>query len=292
MNARVSKICATAPVIPIDDSSKFVLISDCHRGDGGHADTFLKNRHIYYAAIRHYYKQGYAYIELGDGDELWENRALSDIIYAHKDVFWLLSDFYRQGRLYFICGNHDIVKYDRRFAPRSLYYYFDTRQNEQRALFPGIRVHEGLVLRHAGGDILLIHGHQADLWGTQLWRLGRFLVRYFWKPLETFGVNDPTSAAKNYRRKKAVETRLTRWARANNTMLIAGHTHRPMFPDPGQPLYFNDGSCVHPRCITAIEISGGDIRLVKWEVTVQDDGTLCIGRETVAGPERLSEYFG
>jgi len=29
-------------------------------------------------------------------------------------------------------------------------------------------------------------------------------------------------------------------------MLIAGHTHRPSFPDDGQPLYFNDDSCVSP----------------------------------------------
>lgn len=63
-----------------------------------------------------------------------------------------------------------------------------------------------------------------------------------------------------------------------NCMIITGHTHRPMFPEIGEPLYFNDGSCVHPRCITAIEIVEGDVTLVKWVVKTKKDGTLYIAR--------------
>ena len=37
-------------------------------------------------------------------------------------------------------------------------------------------------------------------------------------------------------------------------LLIVGHTHRPHLPDVGKPPYFNTGSCVHPRCITGVEI--------------------------------------
>ena len=33
----------------------------------------------------------FTYIELGDGDELWENRSMKQIIEAHGDVFSLLS---------------------------------------------------------------------------------------------------------------------------------------------------------------------------------------------------------
>ncbi len=36
-----------------------------------------------------------------------------------------------------------------------------------------------------------------------------------------------------------------------------------MFPEVGEISYFNDGSCVHPRCITAIEIENGTIKLVR-----------------------------
>ncbi len=55
-------------------------------------------------------KEKYTYIELGDGDELWENRKLSDIINEYSGIFWLLGVFFAEGRLRFILGNHDIVK--------------------------------------------------------------------------------------------------------------------------------------------------------------------------------------
>ena len=118
---------------------------------------------------------------------------------------------------------------------------------------------EGLILKHTVTEnkIFLLHGHQADFFNDSLWRLNKFLVRYLWKPLELIGVNDPTSAARNNKRKKQVEKRLIHWVKREKLMIIAGHTHRPVIPDPDEPLYFNDGSCVHPQCITAIEIASG-----------------------------------
>ena len=74
-------------------------------------------------------------------------------------------------------------------------------------------------------------------------------------------------------------------------MLIAGHTHRPVFPDNEAPPYFNDGSCVHPRCITGIEIQNGEVILIKWLCKPKDDATLItplfIMREELAGPKKL-----
>jgi len=93
-----------------------------------------------------------------------------------------------------------------------------------------------------------------------------------------------------------------------NVTIIAGHTHRPVFANlslterrllssgvavPGirrkekaDPVYYNTGSCVHPRCITGLEIEATDspastLRLVKWGF--QAEGTkspraLTIGR--------------
>jgi len=85
---------------------------------------------------------------------------------------------------------------------------------------------------------------------------------------------------------------------AKGKIIVAGHTHRPVFANlslterrclesgigpPGvrrkekaDPVYYNTGSCVHPRCITGIEITAesrqndteGSLRprftLVKW----------------------------
>ncbi len=81
------------------------------------------------------------------------------------------------------------------------------------------------------------------------------------------------------------------WTIEQNQMLIAGHTHRPVFPKPGEPLYFNDGSCVHPRCITAIEIENAAISLVKWTIKVRKDRSLYVERLVLEGPSPLNTYF-
>lgn len=290
---RMSKLFQSAEQIIFDDSSKIVLMSDCHRGDGNWCDDFARNQNLYFAALTHYYKENYIYIEIGDGDELWENKRISDIIRVHSNIFWLLSKFFNEDRLHFIFGNHDIVKKNDKFVKNNLYKHFDEREKIYISLFPDIKVHEGLVLKYAvtGDKIFLIHGHQVECLNYRMWRLARFLVRYFWRPLESFGINDPTKTAENYDRKEATEKKLTKWVIAEKQMLIAGHTHRPMFPEVDKPPYFNIGSCVHPRCITAIEITLGNITLVKWYVNTKEDGTLFIDREMIAGPRKLQEYF-
>jgi predicted phosphodiesterase len=208
-------------------------------------------------------------------------------------VFWILSKFFNEGRFYCIFGNHDIVKKDKKFVKENLFQYFDERQEKYVPLFKDIKIHEGLILKYSktGDKIFLIHGHQVDRLNDDFWRLSRALVRYLLRPLEYYGMNDPTSAAKNNSKKHMVERKLTEWVIREKQMLIAGHTHRPMFPKVGEPPYFNDGSSVHPRCITAIEIIDGNMLLVKWSVKTKNDGTLFVGREILAGPGRLTDYF-
>jgi UDP-2,3-diacylglucosamine pyrophosphatase LpxH len=291
---RISKVFESAKEIPFDDSSRIILMSDVHRGDGSWADDFSRNQNLYFAALTHYYHENYTYIEIGDGDELWKNKKLPDIIHVHSHVFWLLSKFFKERRLYFIFGNHDMVKRKDKFVRNNLYKYFDEREKKYIPLFENIKLHEGLILKHRETNqrIFLIHGHQVSFLDYDIWRLSRFLVRYLWRPLELFGVNDPTSTAKNYNKKDTVEKKLTEWVTENKLMLISGHTHRPMFPEVGTPPYFNDGSSVHPRCITGIEIADGSITLVKWHVKTKNDGTLFIGREILAGPRKLNQYLG
>ena len=86
---RLSKIFNESEVIFYDDQSKFILMSDCHRGTGGFEDNFSKNQKLYSTALEYYYNEGYTYIELGDGDELWENKKINHII----DEFMFLENF-------------------------------------------------------------------------------------------------------------------------------------------------------------------------------------------------------
>lgn len=290
---RLSKVYENALVIPFDENSRIVIMSDCHRGNGTWGDNFLNNQNLFFAALYEYYENGYTYIELGDGDELWENRSVKDIIQIHSHAFWLMSLFYRERRFYMLYGNHDIVKRDPTYVRDNFDSYYSDSVGSHLQLFPGIKVHEGLILRYRTSkyNIFLTHGHQVDYLNNNLYKLARFLVRYLWRPLELLGVKDPTSAAKNNIKKNSIEKTIMQWSKEHKQMIICGHTHRPVFPRIGEPLYFNDGSCVHPRCITAIEISNGMILLVKWAVMTRPDRSLYVGREILEGPVPLIDYF-
>ena len=212
-----------------------------------------------------------------------ENRRMSQIIEIHNNVFWLFSLFHRQNRLYLLYGNHDIEKKKTGYSGRVCKTYFCTDTQCCEELFPDFDFHEGLILENRSRSyrLYLTHGHQADFWNSTGWRITRFLVRYLWKPLEHFGVLDPTSAAKNYTRKDHVEQRLADYASKNNISLVTGHTHRPRL-DPGAPSYMNTGSCVHPRCITCIEIQGSTALLVKWTYDTRRDNSLYVSREVLS----------
>lgn len=290
---RLSKVLTNAKVIPFDKNSRFVLMSDCHRGDGTWSDNFSKNQNVFFAALTYYYEQGFTYIELGDGDELWENRKMNTIISIHSDVFWLMSKLYEEGRFFMIYGNHDMIKKNVKYMNNFCRTFYNEGEQCYCNLFPDIQASEGILLKSVEDkkEIFLIHGHQGDLINDTLWKVSRFLVRYLWKPLELIAVHDPTSAAKNYMKKGIVEKRISRFADKEKQIIIAGHTHRPVFPEPGTSKYFNDGSCVHPRCITAIEIIQGQISLVKWTVMTREDRSMYVGKEILAGPVLLDYYF-
>lgn len=290
---RINRVFNTSEEILIDDSSKIIIMSDCHRGDGGWGDNFSRNQNLYLAALNYYYDKGYTYIELGDGDELWENRRFSDIVEVYRDIFLTLAKFYRNKRLYFIYGNHDIVKKYEKYVKDNLYEFFDERTNKHIPLFPNIKVHEGLILvyKNRKNKIFLTHGHQVEMLNSEFWRLGRFLVRYLWRPLELYGVNNPTKIAKNYKKMNKAAKRLTEWVIKEKHMLIAGHNHMPSFAEVGDVPYFNDGSCIHYFSITGIEITEGKIMLIRWYTNTRRDGTLYVEREVIAGPRNLKDYF-
>lgn len=279
--------------LPLNYCSKYVLVSDCHRGSGTSNDNFLKNQNLYTAALQYYFRAGYTYIELGDGDELWENRDMRQIIEAHQNVFRLLSRFREYNRLYMLYGNHDIIKKDNRYVAKNCSFYpcyMDNPLMESLPLLPDVTFYEGIILENHSSpearDIYLTHGHQTDLFNSTLWRLSRFLVRHLWKPLERYGVLDPTSAAKNYTRKHKAEQRLHQWAKQENHILITGHTHRPTL-SVDDSYYYNSGSCIHPGSITCLEIDHMHIRLVKWTLNTRMDMSLYVEREVMADDIKL-----
>jgi len=282
-----------AKVIEFNNNSKFILFSDCHRGDNSFADDFANNRNIYFHALKHYYKNDFVYCELGDGDELWENLSFKSIFDAHKNVYLLMKQFHLKNKLHLIWGNHDMVYKNPNYVKRYLGNYFDEKTGYEEELFKDIDYQEGIILKHSetNQELFLTHGHQADMWNYIFWKWSRFMVRVLWKPLNVMGIADPTSPAKNYKELIKVERRIKKWiANNNNIITIAGHTHRPRFPESGEIAFFNDGSCVHPRSITGIEIENGKISLIKWYISTKDDGTLQIKRTILEGPQKIIDY--
>jgi UDP-2,3-diacylglucosamine pyrophosphatase LpxH len=286
---KLMNLYTSSKVVEFDESSKFILFSDCHRGDNSWADDFAPNQHLFFHAMNHYYDQGFTYIEVGDGDELWEQKRFSEIRSAHKHIYWLLKKFHQEKRFILIFGNHNMQWKNQKNVEKRLYRYFDERMERIEPLFEGISVHEGLVLQNSISKrkIFVFHGHQGDLWCDTLWRLSRFLVRHLWKHLQLLGVKDPTSPVKNYKKMLKVEKKIVEWVKSSGEIAICGHTHRPWFPLVIKPQYFNTGSCVHPRCITGIEIQTGEITLIKWSVKVNQEGIMYIGRDVVDGPRKL-----
>lgn len=285
---RLNRVYGSSKTVPFDKSSKFVIMSDCHRGQGNTGDNFLPNKVLFRAALEHYYNNGFVYIELGDGDELWENRRIQPIISAHTDIFRLMSKFYDKNRMYMLYGNHDIVKKCGRLS-KKCFFYCDGCECK---FFPKLEVNEGLILeeKDSGRQIFLVHGHQGSFLNDTIWPVARFLVRYVWRPLEIIGFTAPVAPA-TPKKKEVIEKKLASFADSRNLMLIAGHTHRTAFPSAGKSMYFNDGCCVHPCHITAIEIENGKISLVKWSVSVRENSSLFVEREIINGPEDIEKFY-
>lgn len=272
---RIDKAFENAKVIDASEHSRIVFFSDCHRGCGTWNDNFLNNKILYLAALNHYWQQDFTYVEIGDGDELWENRRFSLIKEIHGDVFAMLDKFYHSGRLCMIWGNHDKVKSGKGFSAK------------EGGFSPPY--HQSAVIRTPAGsqNLYALHGHQADIFNDRLWPLARFMARYIWKPLETAGFKSPSGAARNYRKRNKIEKRLAGWAGKKGRNLIAGHTHRPVMPPELTAGYFNTGSCVHPNGITCIEYISGRLSLIRWSVCVNESNSLYVCRHVLSGPKML-----
>ncbi len=286
--SRIEQVYQQAEILPISRNGNYVFFSDCHRGVGNWNDNFAANQNLAFTALNYYYERGFSYFELGDGDELWENRNERKIVSAHSDIFWLMRRFYRENRLYMLWGNHDAKKRKKNFVSKYYATFWNECTRHEEELFPDLIIREGLRLQtETGGEIFLIHGHQGELLNDYLQGLTKFMVRYIWQPLEKWSLNDPTQPAANYKACEGQERRLCSFAESNQIIVIAGHTHRPTLQKARPGSYMNDGSLVHPRCITAIELTRGNFNLVKWSVCSRRDGTLYVNREVLDGPERL-----
>lgn len=289
---RLNEAYNNARIEEFDDNSKYIFFSDCHRGENTPYDEFSKNQNIFLFALEYYYNNGYTYVEVGDGDELWEHSNFKHIRLAHDEVYTQLKKFFDDDRLIMLYGNHNIqLKYPD-FVEKNYYKFYDDYNEEDIELFPGITIYEGVVFRHkdTGQEILTVHGHQGDVLNDSFWYFNMLSVRYFWKFLHSIGFINPASPVRNAEKIHKIERIYSHWIKRHKTMIICGHTHRPHFPKAKELPYFNDGSCVRASGIQGIEIENGEIMLIEWRIRTDSEGDLHIKRKVLRGPEPIERF--
>jgi len=289
---RLTRVFENAKRIQFSNSDRLVFFSDVHRGNNSWADEFARNEMVYSFALQYYYDHDFSYVEVGDGDELLKFKYLEPIRIVHASVYRLLQKFHNEKRLHYIFGNHDIEYRNPDLVKKKLNRLFFDPAEKPEILFDDFEAHEGLVFEHkeSGTSFFAVHGHQGDdLFHRFIW-LNRVLLRTLWRPLQLLGLQDPTSVARNIYKRERAERELMRWSREHQHPMICGHTHDPRFPKKGKTPYFNDGSCVHPRWITCLEIKDGKIALVRWRIKPNKEGKLIIKRSVQKGPKPVEIF--
>jgi len=268
--------------LPVDIASdRFIIFSDQHKGNGDNADDFSACAKNYIAALSHYLSGNYHFINLGDSEELWKYKA-QEVLTRNKEILELEAGFQSGKKYYRTFGNHDLIWKNRIDVERLLKPYLTLPQP----------VPEGLLLKtmigKKGLDIFLTHGHQGDKMSDNN-ALSTWLVAHAWAPLQRYLKINVNTPSRDDRLRNKHNKLMHEWSnRQGKLLLITGHTHQPVFASGkysshpsnhiewGQderlrPVYYNSGCCCFSDGdITGIEISEGEIRLVKW---FDDNGT-------------------
>ncbi|UCC73269.1 MAG: hypothetical protein JSV86_01510 [Gemmatimonadota bacterium] len=205
------------------DAARWIIFSDHHRGERDGADDFQRCEAAYHAALGYYLEAGYRLILLGDVEELWESRP-GAVFEAYAYTLELEGQFYDDRRYDRFWGNHD-----------DEWEYGGAVDRCLGKVHPGVEVKEGECFRVTScgeelGTLFLAHGHQGTKRNDRYRALSRFFVRYTWRPLQRLTRLAYTTPARSFVLRNRHDIALYNWAAAQQRLvLIAGHTHRPVF---------------------------------------------------------------
>ncbi|NCD69336.1 metallophosphoesterase [Mucilaginibacter agri] len=210
-------------VIPFDSAEgRFIVLSDQHKGARDNSDDFALAEKNYLAALDYYDQERFTYINLGDSEELWENLFLT-VKHHNKATFEAEKKFLDRDAFVKIFGNHDLYWDNDPLAPISLYQIYSKK----------FKVYEGIILQTTINkkplDIYMTHGHQGDLQCDGNW-FSKWFVSNVWAPVQSYLCINLNTPANNNDLKTAHNQMMYEWSsRQNNTLLITGHTHQPVF---------------------------------------------------------------
>ena len=175
--------------LPLDETSRFIIFSDLHKGAGDDADDFLPCKATYLKALDYYYENGFTLLLLGDVEELWENRP-EEVMATHNDTFTSEGRFFPERYLR-VVGNHDDTWND----PAAVAAHLDKRH-------PGVKILPGVVLEYEDealfGELLLVHGHQGTLDSDTLAQFSPRLLPLYRQLQNKFHIGRTTPATDEY----------------------------------------------------------------------------------------------
>jgi UDP-2,3-diacylglucosamine pyrophosphatase LpxH len=226
-------------VIPFEEQTgRFIIFSDQHKGARNGADDFMPAEANYLAALAYYSKNNFTYINLGDSEELWEN-TLTRVKKFNTATFEAEKLFLKQKAFVKIFGNHDLYWDNDPLAWWQLKDIYGEK----------LKVYEGVVLKttvngpqstalhqdiplpihHLPLTIFLTHGHQGDAQSDGNW-FSKFFVARIWAPLQAFLHINPNTPAYDAVKKTLHNVIMYEWSsQQDNILLITGHTHQPVF---------------------------------------------------------------
>jgi UDP-2,3-diacylglucosamine pyrophosphatase LpxH len=216
---------------------RIVVFSDLHRGARDGADDFERCEPAYSAALGHYLEEGFELFLLGDVEELWEN-SIDEVLPKYRGVAELERAFMQGPGLRRFYGNHDLDWSSER----------KVRDHLQKT-FSNLTVHEALRLtvNEGGrpiGELFFVHGHQGTDFSDRGWEISRLALRLVWRRVQRAQGLLSTTPAESYSLRHKHDAAMSQWAESRarganaaeaRPVLIAGHTHHPVFPDNPVP---------------------------------------------------------
>ncbi|WP_076790182.1 metallophosphoesterase [Chlorobium sp. KB01] len=207
----LDRLLKKATPVTLDPSSRVLILSDLHMGNGGRRDEFRRNAELVRTMLSTYYlPEKYNLVLNGDIEELLKF-PLDSIVSEWSALYDLFLKFQQNGFFWKIYGNHDsglIEEPDYPLASSMI---------------------ESLKFHYGDETLLLFHGHQASVlfWETYpiVSRSIIFFLRYIAKPV---GIRN-FSSAYNSRRRFAIEKSIYEFSNQAKIVSIIGHTHRPLF---------------------------------------------------------------
>ncbi len=220
------------------------FVSDVHAGDRGLSDDHGLRHERAFWWWRHFVvgASGGRLILLGDIFELWQNKRW--VLERERHA---LFDLVEEEHVEYVEGNHDSSME----APERWTY-----------TEPG----------NAWPSIVAEHGHRADLWNSDLGIVGRVLtgVAGFLERLGLTWIDDfrwrhtptPVNSPRRFRGSLYADYAKTVAKETGASLVVLGHTHKPMLADLGETLLANTGCCTRKDFLLSyVELNGQHVTL-------------------------------